>query len=65
MNERRNTRMSEVSDIIKSLPKKMSLREAARQLGVSPQAVSYTERMAIWKICKRMKEPETGTFEDK
>ena len=27
----------------------MSLRKVAKELGVSPQAVSYTERMAIWK----------------
>jgi predicted DNA binding protein len=55
--------MQEVSDIIKSLPKKMSLREVAKELGVSPQAVSYTERMAIWKIQKRMKEIESGISE--
>ncbi|MEI7985566.1 MAG: hypothetical protein WCI55_08050 [Armatimonadota bacterium] len=52
--------MQEVSDIIKSLPKMMSLKEVAKELGVTPQAVSYTERMAIWKIKKRMSEGEFG-----
>jgi len=60
LNEIRNKRMQEVSDIIKSLPKMMSLKEVAKELGVTPQAVSYTERMAIWKIKKRMSEGEFG-----
>ena len=56
MNERRNNRMKEMGEIVKCLPKLMSLKEVADKFGVSVQAISYTERMAIWKIKKRLEQ---------
>jgi len=48
--------MCSVADIIRALPKKMMLRQVAKELGVTAQAISYTERKAIWKIRHRLME---------
>ena len=48
--------MCSVAEIIRALPKRMTLRQVAKELGVTAQAISYTERKAIWKIRHRLLE---------